>query len=287
MRCPALILCATLAACAGASLAVAQSAAQAPSSAQAASPAEEPAPAPPSAAEERLVISGDGSRLSQNHGGGGGSLTWLSTLDSGHVVGLGGEYQAIANSHWTLGYLTGSATFGQPSAKLSLYAEAHEGAGDVGTHAFHYSIIDGGVIGTLGRVSVQLEERRIDIDTSHGHLPKIGLSLRLTQQLLASVSYARSFGGDLGTKLTTVRLDYVSKSFTWLAGGDWGPAAPAVIDLVGQVVKPGPSLREEFLGIGMPLGHTEWLLVGDHQDLEGFKRTTVTLTCTVHFRAGG
>ena len=130
------------------------------------------------------MISGDGSRLSQNHGGGGGSLTWLSTLDSGHVVGLGGEYQAIANSHWTLGYLTGSATFGQPSAKLSLYAEAHEGAGDVGTHAFHYSIIDGGVIGTLGRVSVQLEERRIDIDTSHGHLPKIGLSLRLTQQLV-------------------------------------------------------------------------------------------------------
>ena len=288
MRSPALILGATLAACAGASGAIAQSAAPAPGSPpSAASPAEQPAPAPPSAAEERLVISGDGSRLSQNHGGGGGSLTWLSTLDSGDVVGLGGEYQAIANSHWTLGYLTGTATFGQPSAKLSLYAEAHEGAGDVGTHAFHYSIVDGGLIGTLARVSVQLEERRIDIDTSHGHLPKIGLSLRLTQQLLASVSYARSFGGDLGTKLTTVRLDYVSKSFTWLAGGDWGPAAPAVIDLVGQVVKPGPSLKEEFVGIGMPLGHTEWLLVGDHQDLEGFKRTTVTLTCTVHFRAGG
>jgi len=285
----ALILGATLAGCAGASAAAAQSApaaptSPAPTSAASAAPS---ATAAPSVADERLVISGDGSTLSQDHGGGGGSLTWLSTFDSGNVVGLGGEYQTIANSHWTLGNLSGLATFGQPNAKLNLYADAHEGAGDVGSHGFHYSIVDGGLIGTLARVSVQLEERRIDIDTSHGHLPKIGLSLRLTQQLLASVSYARSFGGNLGTRLTTIRLDYVSKTFTWFAGGDWGPAAPAVIDLVGQVVRPGPSLQEEFIGVGMPLRRTEWQLVGDHQDLEGFKRNTVTLTCTVHFGASG
>jgi hypothetical protein len=67
----------------------------------------------------------------------------------------------------------------------------------------------------------------------------------------------------------------------------WGPAAPAVFDLIGQVVRPGPSLKEGFAGIGKPVGRTEWLLVGDYQDVGGTKRTTITLACTVHLRARG
>jgi hypothetical protein len=134
-------------------------------------------------------------------------------------------------------------------------------------------------------VSVQLEERRIDIDTSHGNLPKLGLSFSVTPQLLASASYAYSVGGNLGTKLTTLRLDYSGKSLSGLAGAVWGPAAPAVFDLIGQVVRPGPTLSEGFVGIGKPVGRTEWLLVGDYQDVGGTRRTSVTLACTVHLRA--
>jgi hypothetical protein len=108
------------------------------------------------------------------------------------------------------------------------------------------------------------------------------VSLRLGQPFIASVSYAYSFGGNLGTKLWTGRLDYVGKGFTWLVGGDYGPVAPSVLNLLGQVLRPGPTLKEGFAGIGTSLGRTDWQLLGDYQDLEGFKRTTVTLTCTVH-----
>jgi hypothetical protein len=253
--------------------------------------AQEP-PAPPGAAaavDQRLVLSTDGSTLSGGSGGGGGSATWVSNISTDAVIGAGAEYQQIANSHWTVGTLSGSLAVGQGQAKSHLYVEVHEGSGNIGAaHAFTYSLAAGGVLATLTpRLSVQLEERRIDIDTSHGNLPKFGVSFRVTPQLLASASYAYSLGGNLGTKLTTVRLDYGGSSLSALAGAVWGPAAPAVFDLFGQAVKPGPTLAEGFVGIGKPVGRTEWLLVGDYQDVGGTRRTTVTLACTVHLRARG
>jgi hypothetical protein len=52
-------------------------------------------------------------------------------------------------------------------------------------------------------------------------------------------------------------------------------------------VAPAPQLREGFLGVGKPLGHTDWLLIGDYQDVSGTKRISVSLTCTVHLHAPG
>ena len=249
--------------------------------------AEQP-PAPAAAADERLVLTTDGSTLSGGSGGGGGSVTWLRNIGSDAVIGAGADYQQIANSHWTTGIASGSLALGQGNPKTHVYAEVHEGAGDIGTHAFHYSLAAAGVLGTLTpRLSVQLEERRIDIDTSHGNLPKLGLSFSATPQLLASASYAHSVGGNLGAKLTTLRLDYSGKSLSGLAGVVWGPAAPAIFDMIGQVVRPGPRLTEGFVGIGKPVGRIGWLLVGDYQDVAGIKRTSITLACTVHLRARG
>src|SRR2546430_12568208 len=50
------------------------------------------------------------------------------------------------------------------------------------------------------------EERQIDVDTSHGSLPKVGFSMLWNRQWLASASYAHSVGGNLGTDLGTVRI---------------------------------------------------------------------------------
>jgi hypothetical protein len=277
-------VCAAMALCICRVAAAEQPSPPAPASAVAAQP---PTAVPASAADERLVLSGAGSTLSGDHGGGGGSVTWLRNIDSGGVIGAGAEYETIANSHWTVGAVSGSLTFGQ-ARKTSLYADAHEGAGDIGEHAFHYSILVGGVISTLAPwLSLQLEERRIDIDKSHGNLPKLGLSFRVSQPLLASVSYAQSFGGNLGSKLGAARLDYVGKRFSWLAGAAYGPATSAVLNLLTQVVSPGGRLKEGFAGVGRSLGRTDWQLLGDYQDLAGTKRTTITLTCTVHLGARG
>jgi hypothetical protein len=273
MRAGALVLCAALATAASTGLAQAEE--PPPESAPSAG-----APAPTS--DERLVLSGNGATLSQDHGGGGGSVTWLAG-SGGNVLGLGVEYQEVANSHWTDGVFSGALALGQIVPRATVYVDAHEGAGDVGPHAFHYTVADGGVIGTLTQwLSVQLEERYIDIDTSHGNLPKVGITLRLAPTLLASVSYAHSFGGNLETKLTSVRLDYVGRSFNALAGVAWGPVSPVVINLITHVIAPGPPLQEEYVGIGKTFGRTDWQLLADYQDIEGFKRKTLTLNCTLH-----
>jgi hypothetical protein len=235
------------------------------------------------APDDRLVFSGNGSWLTYDHGGGGAAATWLRQYDSGSVIGLGAEYETIYNSHWTLGNLNGALVVTPWNVKTSLYAEAHLGSGDTGEEPFKYTNVAGGFISTFTPwLSLQLEERYIDIQPNHGHLPKAALSFRLATRLLASVSYAHSFGGNLGTKLGTARLDYAGPHFSWLVGGAYGPVAPRVLNLIGATVGPVKTLHEGFIGAGTSFGRTDLQLIGDYQDLEGFKRTTITLNCTVH-----
>jgi hypothetical protein len=240
-------------------------------------------PTPAAVADQRLVFSTNGSTLTGGSGGGGASAAWVGGLGQDAVLGAGAEYEQIANAHWTTGNFSGSIGLG---GRTHLYVEGHEGAGDIGNRAFHYSVASLGFLGQLTpELTLQLEERYIDIDTSHGSLPKIGLTYRMTLQLAATVSYAKSFAGNLGTRLVMGRFDYTGVDFNAIAGVAGGPAAPAVITPGLNVVRPGPQLREGFLGIGKPFGRTEWLLLGDYQDVGGTKRTSLTLTCTVHLHA--
>jgi hypothetical protein len=235
------------------------------------------------AAEDRLVFSASGATLTGDHGGGGAAATWLRQFDSGSLIGLGAEYETIYNSHWTLGNFNGVLALGPSAPKTSLYAEAHVGSGETGGEPFKYTNIAGGVIAVPASwLSVQLEERYIDIQPSRGHLPKLGLGFHLSAAWLASVSYAQSFGGNLDTKLGTARIDYAGPHFSWLLGAAYGPVAPRVLNLIGPTVGPAKTLKEGFIGAGKTFGPTDWQLIGDYQNLEGFKRTTITLNCTLH-----
>src|SRR5204863_8335157 len=62
-----------------------------------------PSPTPAAVADQRLVFSTNGSRLTGGIGGGGGSAAWVGGLGNGTVIGAGAEYQTTSNSHWTLG----------------------------------------------------------------------------------------------------------------------------------------------------------------------------------------
>jgi hypothetical protein len=234
------------------------------------------------AAEDKLVFSGNGMSLTGNHGGGGGAATFLTQFDNGNLIGIGLEYQQIYNSHWSNGVFNGALKLGS-SITTTLYTEGHLGGGDTAGEAFGYTNVVGGFISALTPwLLVQLEERYIDIEPSHGHLPKLGLSFHFAPALLASVSYAQSFGGNLDTKLGTARLDYAGPHFSWMVGGAYGAVAPRVLNLIGAAVGPAKTLKEGFIGAGKSLGGIDWQLIGDYQDLEGFKRTTITLNGTVH-----
>lgn len=245
----------------------------------------DPTQLPPTAAsggEDRLLLSADGDWLTGGSGGGGATALWSHTLAPQETINAGAEYEQVANAHWTNGILSGSFGLGSGTPATTLYFDAHEGAGDLAQRGFHYSVITAGLLHpATDWLTVQLEERRIDVDTSHGNLPKLGLLFRVAQPLLVSVSFADTAGGNLGTRLTTLRADYTSTGLNALGGVAYGQAAPAVLNLIGQIVQPAPTLREVFAGLGTSVGRTAWQLVADYTDLSGFKRTTVTLSCTL------
>ena len=251
------------------------------------------APIAPSTSDDRIALSADGSTLTGTNGGGGGSVTWLHNFDADTLAGVAIEHQTLFTSNWTFGSVNGSVTRGTGDARYSVYGEAHEGAGDDGPKAFHYSIEAVGVIGTYyHRLSAQLEDRNFDIETIHGNLPKVGLSYLWGPHLLTSVAYSYSVSGNLGTRLTAARIDIYGAAVNFIAGGAFGQASPVILGAVSNeivVLVPGHRLREGYVGIAKPLPHlrSDLTLVADYQDLSGSKRATLTLNYIFHVGHNG
>jgi hypothetical protein len=241
-----------------------------------------------STADDRIAVSADGSTLSGTDGGGGGSVAWLHNFDASSVATAGVEYQKLASAHWTFGTLSGSLTRGPAEQRYSVYAEAHEGTGDDGPNSFDYHIEAAGVIGTYAhKLSVQLEDRRIDVETSHGNLPKVGLSYLWGPTLQTGVSYQYSVSGNLGTRLTSVRIDKFGATVNFIGGAAYGQASASVLNLGVEI--PGRQLKEGYVGVSKPLAHhrSELTLICDYLDLSGSKKATVTLNYIFHVGAAG
>jgi hypothetical protein len=242
----------------------------------------------PAAAEtpsSRIVASADGTTLTGTNGGGGASLGWLLNFDPSTLVSVAAEHQALANAHWTFGSLYGTAAAGPDAQRYNFYGEVHEGGGHDGPSAFDYHIEAAGVIGTFDhRFTVQLEDRRIDVENTHGNLPKAGVSYLWGTQLSANVSYQHSVGGNLGTKIWSARVDHFGSTVNLLAGGAYGPTLPITFDLPSGSVSQVHLLREGFVGASKPFPSLRSVvtLVADFVDLSGIKRATFTLTYIYH-----
>ena len=247
--------------------------------------------APRAGATDRLVLSADGATLTGASGGGGGSLTWLHGFDTG-VVGVGGEYQTLANAHWAFGSLSGSVSTGGPRARWTLAGEAHLGRGDIGAYQglrrFDYRVEGLSVAGTFGgKLTVQLGAHQYDIDTTHGALPKAALGFLWTPHLQTTVSYSRSITGNLGTELETLRIDHYGAPVNWLLGGAVGHVAPSIVNIYTGLTGPAPQLREGYVGISKSFSHSDWSILADYLKVAGEERVTLTVVCTLQAGTSG
>jgi hypothetical protein len=249
------------------------------------------APAPPIIVQsefrpdDRLLLSGNAATLTDSKGGAGGSLGYLHQATAQLLLGVAGEYQSLADSHWEFGSLNAAFTHALTTHSLwSVRIEAHEGGGR-STHEFDYSIVAGGLgIAVPGGFGFDLEERQIDVDTSHGSLPKFTLSKSWAPHWLTTLAYAHSYGGNLDTEYGLVRVDFYSRNVNLLAGGSFGQVNPVVLNVAGVLHPEARHLKEGFVGVTAPLSRVELTLLADDTDLAGIKRFTVTLNMTVHLR---
>lgn len=237
---------------------------------------------------DRLTLAANGSTLTDSDGGGGGSLNWLHYVTPDALFGIGAEHQFIDDSRWTFGSLRGSIGHGQPASRFNISAEVQYGEGDEDERAFDYAV---GVLAIsqafTNKLSIQLEDRYIDIDTSRGHLPKASLSYLWSPRVFSTVSYAQSVGGNLGTELTSARIDIFGQHMKLMFGGAVGTADPTVINLQPGLSSPPRDLREGFLGVGRTFGRGEINLIGDYLEMEESEKVTVTLSFTAYLGSRG
>lgn len=244
--------------------------------------------------DDRIAVSVDGSTLTGTDGGGGASIGWLHDFSPGTLTGVAVEHQVLANSQWTFGSLNGSYGLGPDNQRYNLYAEAHEGDGVDASHSFRYEIEAAGLIGTFDhKLSAQLEDKRVDVQFSHGNLPKAGLSYLWGPHLLTSASYQYSTSGNLGTRIEAARADVYAASWTFFAGAALGPASPAIFDIeasalnqpTNNVLVRAHQLHEEYLGVSTPLSrwHSVLTVTADYLDLSGIVRASLTASYIFKF----
>jgi len=234
----------------------------------------------------RVILGADGATLTGSNRGGGGDVAYLHQENPDFLVGVGGEYQRLATSNWSFGSFNFALSHAlTATTRWNVHAEAHEGTGRSDSRPFKYSIVAGGVGAALpGGIAADMEERQIDVDTSHGSLPKLGLAKSWGTHWLTAIAYAHSFGGNLNTSYSLARIDFYGPGFNLLAGGDLGRVSPAVININGVLTAQARHLDEVFFGFTKPLNRIDLTLLADRIDLAGIYRLTLTLDCTVHLR---
>jgi hypothetical protein len=225
---------------------------------------------------DRLTFSANGSSLTGTNGGAGASLGWLHNFDSDTLIGVAAEHEVLSVSHWTFGSVNASVTRGPGDQRYTVYGEAHEGAGDDAGKAFKYRVECVGLTGTYyHRLSATVEDKQFNVESTHGNLPKIGLSYLWNLHVQTALSYQYSFGGNLGTRLTSGRIDLYEPVVNFLAGFAVGQASPSVI---GQTLTlPPHHLSEGYVGLvkSVPQWSSDLTLLLDYQRLAGGTGTEV------------
>jgi hypothetical protein len=229
-----------------------------------------------STAEDRLTASVDGSRLTDTNGGKGGALGWLHNFDADSLIGVAAEYQKLSVSNWQFGSLSGALSRGVGDQRYTFYGDAHEGGGRDNRKSFIYAIETVGVSGTyFHRLSATLEDKQVNVETTHGNLPKFQLSYLWNPLIQTALAYQDSIGGNLGTHLVTARIDLYGPRVNFLAGGAIGQASPA---LLGQeLTLPPHDLKEGYVGLSAPIRpwHSDVTLIVDYQHLSSKAGTEI------------
>ena len=237
---------------------------------------------------DRLTLTASGSRQDDVDDGGAGSLNYLHYVTPNTLFGVGAEHQFIGEATLTFGSARAAWGRGAPGSRTTLFGEANQGQGDDGGRGFDYSVYVLGISRALtAKLSFELEGKEFDIDTTHGTLPKVGVSYLWTPRLLTNAAYAKSFGGNLGTELTTARIDYYGSLANLKLGAATGRANPDVLRLQPGITMPATETRQGYIGIGKNFKQWEVLILADYLETDLVEKVTLTLSFTAYLGARG
>jgi hypothetical protein len=236
--------------------------------------------------EDRLALTASGTTLTNTNGGWGAAALWLHNFNANTIFGLGGEHQTIGDARWNFGRLTLNHGFGEAAHRTSLYLEASEGTGHDLVHHYDYEIFTAGLYQNFTRqLTLQLEDKQIDVDTAKGNLPKLAVGYLWTPALQTTLGYTHSVSGTLGTRLALARIDTFTKAMNLFAGFATGQAAPIAINLPPSE-RPSVITHEYYIGGGHDFPRADTKVILDYVRLTGSDHWTLTFNATLHKRTG-
>ena len=241
--------------------------------------------------DDRLSLMVAGHKLTNTDGGWGAAAVWLHNFNANTLIGLGAETQTIksdiSDARWTFGRLSFNHGFGAAETRTNLYLDASEGSGHDDLHDYDYSIVTVGMYQNLTKqISLQLEDKQVNVDTVRGNLPKLAVQYLWSPHLATSVGYAYSVSGNLDTRLATARVDGYLKTVNLFAGLANGQAAPVVTGLPPGTPVPGFILHQYYVGFGKTFSRVDTTTVLDYQRLGTSNHWTLTFNAMLHKRTG-
>jgi hypothetical protein len=235
--------------------------------------------------QDRLSLTAAGHTLTNTNGGWGAGALWLHNFSADTIFGLGAESQTIGEARWTFGKLNFNHGFGESQDRTNVYFDSSVGSGHDNLHTYDY------LIGTVGvyqavtkQLTLQLEDKQINVDTSHGNLPKLGLQYLWNPHFSTSLAYAYSVSGSLDTKLAMARVDGYTKTMNVFAGLANGQAAPIVTGLPPGTPVPGFILHQYYVGVGRTFSRADTTAILDYVRLGNSNHWTLTFSAMLHQR---
>lgn len=235
--------------------------------------------------QDRFSLMAAGHQLTNTNGGWGAAALWLHNFSADTLFGLGAESQTIGEARWTFGRLNFNHGFGESTDRTNVYFESSVGSGHDNIHNYDYLIGAVGVYQNLTKQLVlQVEDKQINVDTSHGNLPKLGLQYLWNPHFATSLAYAYSVSGSLDTKLAIARVDGYTKTMNLFAGVANGQAAPIVTGLPAGTPVPGFILHQYYVGMGRSFSRADMTAVVDYVRLGTSNHWTLTFNAMLHQR---
>lgn len=214
------------------------------------------------------------SSLSSASGGGRVAVDWLRAAEGGLDYLAGISYARLADNDWAVGHF---GAFSRIGDHLSWRGDLHLGTGNRADRSFDYQMVEAGLTWEIvdQRLYLDIEDRYLDIDTTHGNLLELGVTFLPRPRYASKLAYIRSTGGNTESDFVSGRLDIFAGRHRFLGGFAVGRTRPEAVATFGG---DAAELEQVFVGMAVPISGPELTVVLDLLRLDEVERATLTLS---------
>jgi hypothetical protein len=205
------------------------------------------------------------------------NLNWVHPIAGGSISILGASWKQVGAYHRLLADIGGETH--PADARYSIGGELDVGPVEDGGNSYYHLQTSEHVSHevTAGH-SVAAEHRYISAGPLHGQLLSAAWRYAARSTLTFEIKQAVTVSGNLGSRATSARLDYLGAA-QMFAGGAVGRTAPQLVDA--PIPVRGGDFSQCYVGLALPIGRTTFTVVVDRYVTDSSRQWNTTLVASV------